>query len=228
MDDSAQKSGSTGGGQANEAAAPEAGEPRGRVKRRMSLLLLDRKLQLTYVGIYLATAGLLLAGFVTLNMIFFFLMRRVTSQADRLGTVSDLGGDYYNYAIMNMAFVIVLVIGMAFYAIVHSHRIAGPILRLRRCLGQLRSRDYGFDLKFRAGDYLHDVAEQINGLTQDLRERDRRVADAALRLERLAREAGAGAADDGARERAEEIGEIAHELSSSCGVRSAVPEVAAD
>lgn len=228
MDDQAQNSGSAAGEPANEAAAPEAGEQRGRAKRRMSLLLLDRKLQLTYVGIYMATAGLLLAGFVTLNMIFFFLMRRVTSQADRLGASPELGDDYYNYAIMNMAFVIVLVIGMAFYAIVHSHRIAGPIMRLRRCLDQLRNRDYGFDLKFRTGDYLHDVAEQINGLTQDLRERDRRVADVALRLERLAREAGAGAADDGAKERAEEIGEIAHELSSSCSSRSAAPEVAAD
>lgn len=226
MDDHVQNSGSTGGQPANAAAA-EAGGQHGRAKRSMSLLLLDRKLQLTYVGIYMATAGLLLAGFVTLNAIFFFLMRRVTSQADRLGTSPELGGDYYNYAIMNMAFVIVLVIGMAFYAIVHSHRIAGPIMRLRRCLDQLRNRDYGFSLKFRNGDYLHDVAEQVNGLTEDLRERDRKVADVALRLERLAREAGANAGDDGSKQRAEEIGAIAQELNSSCGSRAAGSDDAA-
>ncbi len=195
---------------------------------RRRKVLVDKQLQFTYAGIYVITSGLLIAGFVTLNVLFYFLFRRMQAQALRSGASIDLGNDFYFYAVINMVFVILVIIGMAFYAIVHSHRIAGPAMRLRRSLTQLRQRDYRFHLQFRARDYLQDIAEHVNGLTDELRTRDQSIAEAALRLERMAREQLAELDDDEVEElqRAAELRAIADALANQVLPPEASPPVA--
>lgn len=47
-----------------------------------------------------------------------------------------------------------------------SHKIAGPIFKLRRHLEELKSGSWSTDLYFRSGDYFPELAEDLNGLIE--------------------------------------------------------------
>ena len=155
-----------------------------RYKRRT--LLIDWNLQLSYLGVYLGTLTLLVIGFAALNMIFASLYNqalRIQMQRpfDEETNVLFLG-------VLNVVFVLMLVIGMAVYAIVQSHRVAGPALRFRRGLHAMLRRDYDWYLQLRSKDYMQDIAEQVNELNNALKAKDALIAAAALELDQVARE----------------------------------------
>jgi signal transduction histidine kinase len=56
-----------------------------------------------------------------------------------------------------------------------SNRVAGPVYRIKAHLTRLYGRDYSRDMKLRKKDEFHDLAGELNRLTQRLRE------DSALR-----------------------------------------------
>ncbi|MGE0708374.1 MAG: hypothetical protein AB7N76_18855 [Planctomycetota bacterium] len=160
-------------------------QPEGmRYKRRT--LLVDRNLQINYVGVYLATITLLVVGFLALNMIFAALYRRALQI--QLQQPFDNETNLLFLGVLNAVFVLLLVIGMAVYAIIQSHRVAGPALRFRRALHALHRRDYDWYLRLRSKDYLQDIAEQVNGLNNALKAKDAVIADAVLGLDSLAKE----------------------------------------
>jgi hypothetical protein len=95
--------------------------------------------------------------------------------------------------------------GMALWAIVQSHRVAGPALRFRRAFRQMRRRDYDFYLQLRKNDFLKDLAIELNVLNNALKAKDLVLSDAALRIDALAR-----TTQDS--ERATELHELAQDL----------------
>jgi hypothetical protein len=117
---------------------------------------------------------------------------------------SDIGF----YLVLNLVILIFIGMGMALWAIVQSHRIAGPALRFRRTLKQMLRRDYDFYMRLRKRDYFQDVAEEINVLNNALKAKDVVVADAALRLEALALSLGDKARADEVREVAAELADV--------------------
>ena len=52
-----------------------------------------------------------------------------------------------------------------------SHRVAGPIFRLKESLKRVASGELGFVVRFRDGDYVGDLQELFNGMLQALRDR---------------------------------------------------------
>lgn len=61
-----------------------------------------------------------------------------------------------------LAFFVVCSVVMAVQGLRFSHRIAGPAFRLCRSLERIRSGDIGFRVTLRRGDYLTEVAEELN------------------------------------------------------------------
>jgi methyl-accepting chemotaxis protein len=55
-----------------------------------------------------------------------------------------------------------------FQALKHSQRIAGPVKRIRMSLAQIRAGDRLLRIRLRQGDYLTEVAEDINALLETL------------------------------------------------------------
>ncbi|RMG11157.1 MAG: hypothetical protein D6731_16075 [Planctomycetota bacterium] len=161
---------------------PQVGGAPARKRRTM---FVDWHLQLSYVGVYLATAALLTVGFLALNQVFISFFRRALAiQTQRPFAEST---DTVMLITLNVVLVLLLVIGMAVYAIVQSHRVAGPAYRLRRALHQLARRDYAEWVQLRRKDYLKDLAEQTNQLASALKHKDVVLADAVLALEDLGR-----------------------------------------
>ncbi len=54
-------------------------------------------------------------------------------------------------------------------AILISHRIAGPLVRIKRALAQMRDGDYNVSVILRKHDQLKDVADLINKLAEKLK-----------------------------------------------------------
>ena len=171
---------------------PDGPRPRGEQTWKRRKLIVDFPLQLSYMGVYVATITLLAVGFAALNYVFTRVYKQMP-QIHRYGlgepfpTALQDQPDVLLLGLLNFTFVMLLLIGMAVYAIVQSHRVAGPAYRFRRALKQIHRRDYDWFLQLRRKDYLHDLAEQLNMLNQALKAKDLVVADAALRLAELSK-----------------------------------------
>jgi hypothetical protein len=144
------------------------------------------------MGVYVSTVTLLAVGFAALNYVFVRVYKQMP-QIHRYGLGEPFPPalqdqpDVLLLGLLNFTFVMLLLIGMAVYAIIQSHRVAGPAYRFRRALKQLHRRDYDWYLQLRQKDYLHDLAEQVNVLNHALKAKDLVVSDAALRLAELAK-----------------------------------------
>lgn len=98
---------------------------------------------------------------------------RVRQLAEEAGSLRNfMGMNLWNEALPWMlgvsaaVSVFVYLIGLYF-----SNSIVGPIPRLRRALHQLAEGDYSPRLKFRPGDALEDLADDVNRLAVTLQKR---------------------------------------------------------
>jgi methyl-accepting chemotaxis protein len=81
------------------------------------------------------------------------------------------------------------------HSVLFSHRIAGPLFRIRRLLKEIGTGDLGMTVAIRRKDYLHLEVEALNGMLRNLEDRigdlsnSQRQASAALgRLQETAGE----------------------------------------
>jgi len=54
-------------------------------------------------------------------------------------------------------------------AILFSHKITGPLVRIKKCLRRISEGDRNFALKLRKHDELKDLADEINALAHKLK-----------------------------------------------------------
>ena len=69
-----------------------------------------------------------------------------------------------------MGFVLVSVMFLLYNALKISHRIAGPIYRICKCIQRIRGGDIGFEITLRDGDHLEEVRDELNQLLTWLNE----------------------------------------------------------
>lgn len=97
------------------------------------------------------------------------------------------------YDVTIFFFVVVLVAGLLsfFLALFHSHRIAGPLYKLRMSMVQMQQGVLDRHVKFRAKDNFPELAEGFNSMTDAIfirRRRDfERIRSVVPKLERLQR-----------------------------------------
>lgn len=172
---------------------------------RRRTYVVDWKLQLSYAGLYIATITLFVVGFAASNLIYLRLIQGVKLNA-RLPTQEWWQQDDVGvYIVLNFVVLLFIGMGMALWAIVQSHRVAGPALRFRRAFRQMRRRDYDFFLQLRKNDFLKDLAVELNVLNNALKAKDLVLSDAVIRIDSIARTTGDP-------ERATELHELAQDL----------------
>jgi hypothetical protein len=181
--------------------APGAGRP----SWRRRTYVVDWQLQLSYTGLYIATITLFVVGFAAANLIYLRLIQGVRLNARLQAEPSWQQEDLGAYVVLNFVVLLFIGMGMALWAIVQSHRVAGPALRFRRAFRHMRWRDYDSRLQLRKNDFLQDLAIELNALNDALKAKDVVLADAILRIDEAAR-----AASDP--KRARELHELAHDL----------------
>ena len=82
---------------------------------------------------------------------------------------------YYSYDLMlYFRFSILLVILLIFtgfnfwYGVRLSHRIAGPMVQIKRVLERATKGEYKSRIKLRSNDYLHEISDELNLLLEKL------------------------------------------------------------
>ena len=88
-------------------------------------------------------------------------------------TGSQLGNaDWWRGFFVTMFWIAIFLIAIGcVVSIIMSHRVAGPLYRLKRMLRDVGDGQLNTELKFRSRDELHDLAEEFNNMLSGLRSR---------------------------------------------------------
>ncbi|MBE0433573.1 HAMP domain-containing protein [candidate division WOR-3 bacterium] len=129
--------------------------------------LIHKGFQFRMIGIVL----LLVLGATILTTVvnhFFFLSSivRFTEEHGRPPTGSELiaASTRPLLVIIPVAFVLLAIICLFI-----SHRIAGPLHRLKMYMDKVQAGDLDVELKFRKGDAIHDVADSFNHMVEGIK-----------------------------------------------------------
>jgi|GEM_PF-228120 len=135
-------------------------------RRKKILAHKDMQVRIVSQILVMVASGMLLTG----GSIYLIIWRGITSQAFASGQISII--NIFDQA-NKILFVVVpaIIIAMGWVAIVISHRIAGPLVRLNNGMKSLESGNWPErPMKFRKGDEGHHLAEQFNLMAGKLRE----------------------------------------------------------
>jgi signal transduction histidine kinase len=91
---------------------------------------------------------------------------------------------YYSYDMMlYIRFSILLVVLLIFtgfnfwYGVRLSHRIAGPMVQIKRVLEQAAKGEYKSRIQLRSHDYLHEISDELNLLLEKLESQQTKQAE---------------------------------------------------
>lgn len=104
----------------------------------------------------------LLSGVILINLV--IIMAFVITDSELLGP--STGAILYTLAGME----ILIILAYLYFAIIMSHRIAGPIKGLKRTLSQIRDGDLTNSLRFRKKDFHSDLPEEFNATLSSIRD----------------------------------------------------------
>ena len=97
---------------------------------------------------------------------------------------------------LSAAFGLVTFAALAHLQLLHSHRTAGPALRLRRDLQRLGDGDLSVDPRLREADELQELSEAVGHASAALRARVSEAQSAAATLRRAVVRVGSGTGED--------------------------------
>lgn len=98
-----------------------------------------------------------------------------TMLGERLASVYPQGRlvEIFRSAHIALLLELALILPFIFYfSIVFSHRVAGPLPKIYRTLRQIGQGDFNVNLVLRKKDELKELAEVINKMAKDLKERE--------------------------------------------------------
>lgn len=158
----------------------QAETPKERKKR--GKMLLDKKMQFSYLSLMLVTWFVMLLNLIATNVMFAIVFEQTLIQHQ---IALDVAKDVKNFALIILGIALVPLIVVGICALVHSHRIAGPLYRLKQSIQRMCEGDYDFRLQFRRNDFLHDVADMMDSLLVNLHSRNVSLQQLRERIEKL-------------------------------------------
>ena len=132
--------------------------------------IVDKNIQYRYVGLLLFYTVIF---FILATLTVYFggwrqLIEKMSNVYPQARLVEIFNNIYLRLLIGFFLLSIIAVIS----AVLVSHKIAGPLVRIKRALAGMIAGDYDFSVKLRKGDQLQDVADQINTLAEKLKKKD--------------------------------------------------------
>ena len=127
--------------------------------------LVNRPLQLAFVRAMLVVLGVMVGGALAAV----YLAIRMTLSA------YELSQDVLAVSLLTTVFwvmlleLLVLVPAIAWIGILLTHKVAGPLVRIRAALAKMTQGERDIHITLRKGDALVDLAEDINRLAETLR-----------------------------------------------------------
>jgi len=146
-----------------------------KIKRKLRNYILSPRFQFTYF-LYFLGYGLIAAGMI-LAIVFQFhkeILQVVTSssQVDLVpATFVNLNDIISKLVIALAIFVLLYSIAGLYIAIKLTHRVVGPVIALRKFIGELKLGHYGGKVVLRKNDALQYLQDDLNDLSFTLNEK---------------------------------------------------------
>ena len=138
-------------------------------KYKRSQYIVEKDIQYRYVELILMY--ILTFFLVTVAIIYFSGWRQIVQKLSNVYPQAMLVG-ILNTVYLRLWIGFIILLPIAFVsAVLASHKIAGPLVRIKRSLNQLIEGNYNITVKLRKGDHLQDVADQLNKLAETLRKK---------------------------------------------------------
>jgi nitrogen fixation/metabolism regulation signal transduction histidine kinase len=111
--------------------------------------------------------------------------------------------EYIIFGAVIVSALLILTLGIGFAGVVVTHKVAGPVFKMKKLLRELAKGNFRVDARLRKGDELQHFFDAFNETTDDLRRRQEEEIEQIESVLQLLRDAEAGATDRvlGARER---------------------------
>jgi len=136
-------------------------------KYKRSQYIVEKSIQFRYVELILV--NLLIFFFITVAVIYFSGWRELIQKLSNVYPQAMMVG-ILNKIYLRLWIGFLLLLPVAFIsAILASHKIAGPLVRIKRSINQMIAGDYNLIVKLRKGDHLQDVAELLNKLLASIK-----------------------------------------------------------
>ena len=127
-----------------------------------------KKFQFRMTGMLLLLV--LLATLVTTVVNHYFLLSSIVDFTMEHGR-GPTGMDLFAAAMRPLVIILPMVfVILAIIVIFISHRIAGPLYRLKMYMEKVENGDYSVKLNFRENDAIHDIADSFNDMVQGIRQ----------------------------------------------------------
>lgn len=190
--------------------------------RRRKTYIVDRSMQYTYIAMVVSMVLVMIVGIAVSNVFLIWMYNRIL--VEKYNQVpGDWKNDIWLFLLADTTIVILLVIAAVFYSVLHSHRIAGPIYRLKQSILRLQTGDFNFAVTFRQKDFLKDMAEEMNKFIAGLQSRNDEMRKVRTRLDELGkRMQGSGAASD----QVAEVTDLSNQVAAIVAVKDSMASVA--
>lgn len=152
--------------------------------RRRKTYIVDKKMQYTYIAMVVSMVMVMIIGIAVSNAFMMWMYHRVLVQRHNM-VPPDWKDDIWLFLLADSTLVILLIIAAIFYSVLHSHRIAGPLYRLKQSILRLQTGDYNFLVTLRTKDFLKDMAEEMNKFITGLQVRNEELRKVRTRLDEL-------------------------------------------
>lgn len=129
--------------------------------------LVDRAYQLQFVTrVFIAMFGIAVVSSGIASLMLWFNMYRANS-----GEQTHLIVAFIAVSITLIVELLISIPIAYYFGIRQSHKIVGPMVRLKRTIDAIGQGDYSQRITLRKGDALIDLAEKINGMAENLEKR---------------------------------------------------------
>ena len=144
---------------------------------------IDKKFQIKYVVVTLAFMFLIgaMCGYVTYHTLWTQLGEKLTQVYPQARLVSILNVVKIKLAIQLILLVPVVILASVFL----SHRVVGPIFKIKKHMRKLIEKDFSNDLYLRKTDEFRDIAKLINESTDSIKQSLARVKESVDKIKSL-------------------------------------------
>lgn len=144
-------------------------EPKSSIERRRNYFI-ERSFQTRFI---LKFCGLVVAaGVLTILFLYLFSGRSTTVNIVNSRVVVKSTADYLLPLLLQTVFIVAIIVGIAaiFITLLVSHKIAGPLYRLKKAMQEVSNGDF-VQIHLRELDQLGGLAEGFNDMSRKLKEK---------------------------------------------------------
>jgi len=138
------------------------------------------------VELAIKVSALISIGIVVSGIIFYLVSAQTEFRHDYGGIIASVSN--YKLIVLRESLIIFLVFGIlitggiAVLSLFYSHKVAGPLYRVKQTTRDIANGRLNITIKFRKGDAIHPISDSLNKVTNNYRERLSRLEGALKEL----------------------------------------------